>query len=238
VAAEAGRVFGRFAADLADWSGPPLGETIPRFHDFPLRVSALEAAVAADARERSAAVEPEVEAALAGAEALRSALATAGADEWPVRVVHNDCKLNNALFDVETGEGLCAVDLDTVMPGRIAYDVGELVRSATCAAPEDERDLSRVGFDLDLFAVAVRGYLDGAEGLLTPAERAGLPLAGPLMTLENGVRFLTDHLEGDVYFPAHRPGHNLDRARVQLQLFQSMWAARDRAVRAVEGATD
>jgi Ser/Thr protein kinase RdoA (MazF antagonist) len=234
VAEEAGLVFGRFAADLADWAGPPLRETIPHFHDFPRRVAALDAAADRDAAGRLDGVRADVDAALSAAGLLEEALRSAGAESWPERMVHNDCKLNNALFDVASGEGLCAVDLDTVMPGRIAFDVGEIVRSATCAAPEDERDLSKVRFDLDLFAAVVRGYVRGAAAILTEEERAGIPMAGPLMTLENGLRFLTDHLEGDVYFAAQRPGHNLDRARAQLRLFGSMWVARDAAARAVE----
>ncbi|MGH0033553.1 MAG: phosphotransferase enzyme family protein [Myxococcota bacterium] len=234
VAREAGRVFGRFAADLSDWQGAPLRETIPHFHDLPRRVSALRRAVEADARRRLAGCRAEAETALAASRDLQEALGSIGSEAWPERVVHNDCKLNNALFDAVSGEGLCAVDLDTVMPGRIAFDVGEIVRSATCAAPEDERDLSKVRFDLELFRAVVHGYLEGAGGILTAEERAGLSLAGPLMTLENAVRFLTDHLEGDVYFGVHRPGHNLDRARAQLSLFGSMWEARGGAAGAVE----
>lgn len=234
VAEEAGRVFGRFAADLSDWEGAPPRDTIAHFHDFGRRVSALESAAAADRAGRGAAVAHVVESALGAADVLRSALREIGAEAWPERVVHNDCKLNNALFDVDTGEGLCAVDLDTVMIGRIAFDVGEIVRSATCAAPEDERDLAKVVFDPQLFEAVVRGYLDGAGRVLTDEERAGMALAGPLMTLENALRFLTDHLDGDVYFGAGRPDHNLDRARAQLRLFESMWSARADAARTVE----
>ena len=136
--------------------------------------------------------------------------------------MHNDCKLNNLLLDDQTGEALCVVDLDTVMPGSVLFDFGELARTGACPAAEDEVDLARVRVDLDLFAALASGFAAGARGLLTADEIRALPLAGPLMALENGVRFLTDHLEGDRYFRIARPGHNLDRARAQLQLAERM----------------
>lgn len=234
VAEEAARVFGEFVALLADWSEPPLVETIPHFHDLASRSHALERAVAEDRCGRLSAARSEVEAARSGVAELLAALGAAGSATWPVRIVHNDCKLNNVLFDRASGVGLCAVDLDTVMPGQAIFDMGEIVRSATCSAPEDERDLDRVVFDLAFFRAVARGFLRGIGPVLDASEHAALPLAGPLMTLENGVRFLTDHLEGDGYFPAHRPGHNLDRARAQLRLFGSMWEQRREAAAAVD----
>jgi hypothetical protein len=167
-------------------------------------------------------------------ERVARALESAGAGALPLRVVHNDCKLNNVLFDDATGEGLCVIDLDTVMPGSVLADFGDLARTAACPAPEDETDLSRVRVDGALYAALVRGYLAGTGALLEPVEIELLPLAGPLIALETGVRFLTDHLAGDVYFRIHRPGHNLDRARVQLRLTEQLLAGIGEARRLVE----
>ena len=150
----------------------------------------------------------------------------------PRRVVHNDCKLNNLLFDDHSGEALCVVDLDTVMPGPVLFDFGELARTAACPAAEDERDLERVRLDSALFGALAAGFVAGARGLLGAEEIRALALAGPLMALENGVRFLTDHLDGDRYFRVARPGHNLDRARAQLRLAERMLGA-ERELRAV-----
>jgi hypothetical protein len=147
-------------------------------------------------------------------------------------VVHNDCKLNNLLFDDHSGEALCVVDLDTVMPGPVLFDFGELARTAACPAAEDERDLERVRLDSALFGALAAGFVAGARGLLGAEEIRALALAGPLMALENGVRFLTDHLDGDRYFRVARPGHNLDRARAQLRLAERMLGA-ERELRAV-----
>jgi hypothetical protein len=138
------------------------------------------------------------------------------------RVAHNDTKINNVLIDERTGEGMCVIDLDTVMPGLALDDFGDLVRTSVCFAKEDDRDLSRVRVEMPLFAALARGYLGAAASFLAPAEIEGLVLAGKLMTYECALRFLTDHLEGDLYFRVHREGHNLDRARVQLSLLDSI----------------
>jgi hypothetical protein len=150
--------------------------------------------------------------------------------------VHNDCKLNNLLFDAERDEALCVVDLDTVMEGALLYDFGELVRTATNARPEDEPDPDTVAPDLALHETLARGYLEGAGDLVAPQEIAALPLAGARMALENAIRFLTDYLEGDLYFRILRPSHNLDRHRSQLRLAERLFAARDTLRRQVEGA--
>jgi len=215
---EAARSFGAFAAALADLAGPPLAEVIPHFHDFPRRVAALEAALREDPLGRASAVAGDADAARRSAEDLSERIADAGAAELPLRTVHNDCKVNNVLLDALTGEGLCVIDLDTVMPGTLLADFGDLVRTAACTAPEDERDLARVGVDRTRFEALARGYLAGAGPLLAPAERRALPLAGPLLALENAVRFLADHVRGDRYFRISRPAHNLERARAQLRL--------------------
>jgi aminoglycoside phosphotransferase (APT) family kinase protein len=230
-AERAARAFGEFVADLADLEPGSLAETIPRFHDLASRNAALESAVRSDAFGRARDVSDEIGAARRAVERVLAAPELAPA-ALPRRVVHNDCKLNNLLFDDASGEALCVVDLDTVMPGTALFDFGELARTGACPAAEDERDLDRVRVDPGLFRALASGFVAGARGLLDGAELGALALAGPLMALENGVRFLTDHLEGDRYFKIARPGHNLDRARAQLRLAQRMLDA-EREMRAV-----
>ena len=233
---QAAHSFGEFAADLVDLPGPPLAVTIPDFHDLAKRFAQLREAVRADSHGRAAAVGAEIESASRWYEQLERALAEAAFSTLPRRVVHNDCKLNNVLIDAETGEGLCVIDLDTVMEGNVLCDFGELVRSGTCRSPEDERNLASMAFDLELFAALTAGYLAGAADFLTAQEKQILPLAGPNLTLENAVRFLADHLSGDVYFRIHREGHNLDRARAQLRLLELMMESLEEVRRAVECA--
>jgi Ser/Thr protein kinase RdoA (MazF antagonist) len=231
---EAARAFGAFAAQLADLDPGAIGESIPRFHDFAWRVANLEATAAADAQGRARGAAEDLARARRLAAEVERALAGEGAGALPRRVVHNDCKLNNVLFDIASGEGLCVIDLDTVMPGSVLADFGDLVRTAACPAAEDETDLSRVHVDAALYEALVRGYLAGTGTLLTALEFALLPLAGPLLALETGIRFLTDHLAGDAYFRIHRPGHNLDRARTQLRLTEELLAGLGEARRLVE----
>jgi hypothetical protein len=233
-AQEAARAFGAFAAQLADLDPDTVPESIPHFHDFPHRLAAVEAAAETDPHERARAAARDLDAARRLAADVERALAQQGAAELPRRVVHNDCKLNNVLFDDATGEGLCVIDLDTVMPGSVLADFGDLARTAACPAPEDEPDLARVRVDRSLYEAIARGYLAGAGALLEPVERALLPLGGPLIALETGIRFLTDHLSGDLYFRIHRPGHNLDRARVQFRLTEQLLAGADEAWRMLE----
>jgi hypothetical protein len=233
-AEEAARAFGAFAAQLADLDPATVPESIPHFHDFPHRLAAFEAAEKSDPHARARASARELDAARRLAAEVQRALRSEGAAQLPRRVVHNDCKLNNVLFDDATAEGLCVIDLDTVMPGSVLADFGDLARTAACPAPEDEPDLARVHVDGRLYEAIARGYLAGAGPLLTAVERALLPLAGPLIALETGVRFLTDHLSGDLYFRIHRPGHNLDRARVQLRLTEQLLAGTDEARRMFE----
>ena len=153
----------------------------------------------------------------------------------PLRVTHNDTKLNNVLFDGDTGEGICVVDLDTVMPGLALYDFGDLVRTAATTAAEDERDLEKVRMDIRLFRELVRGYLGAVGGALEDEEVRNLAFSARLITMEIGMRFLTDFLEGDVYFKIHRDGQNLDRARNQFQLVRSMEAQVDEMEAVVAG---
>lgn len=226
-AEEAARAFASFARQLADLPPPPLHETLPHFHDFPARIAALEQAAARDPHGRARDVRPELAALDACCRQVSSALDAAGFARLPQRVVHHDCKLDNLLFDATGSRALCVIDLDTVMPGTLLSDFGELVRSSTNTGAEDEPELVRVDFDRELYAALARGYLEGAGPLLTAEERRTLPHAGPLLTLMNAVRFLTDHLQGDLYFRIERPDHNLTRTRVQLQLATRMLESDD-----------
>jgi hypothetical protein len=230
------RAFGSFAAALRDLPEPPLAITIPGFHDLGGRFAAFEQAVAADSHQRAASVSSEIDRAAARFRDLERLLAECGYAELPRRIVHNDCKINNVMLDDASGEGLCVIDLDTVMEGTILCDFGELVRTGTSRSPEDEVDLASISLELDLFRAASRGYLAGAAPLLTEAEVGFLPLAGQVMALENAIRFLTDHLNGDVYFRIHREGHNLDRFRAQLRLVELMSERRSEMGAIVEEA--
>jgi aminoglycoside phosphotransferase (APT) family kinase protein len=221
-AAHAGRMFGTFQRQLADLGGPRLHETIRDFHSTPLRYDALDRAVRADSCNRAAAAKAEMDLAERYRPLAGVLLDLHRRGEIPERVVHNDAKISNVLFDATTGEALCVVDLDTVMPGLSLYDFGDMVRSMTCTAAEDETDLSRVEVQMPLFEALTRGYLEAAGEFLTPAERQHLVFAGKLITLEQGVRFLADFLSGDVYYKTQRPNHNLDRCRTQFKLVESI----------------
>ncbi|MHC4472172.1 MAG: phosphotransferase enzyme family protein [Planctomycetota bacterium] len=224
MAREAARAFGEFQRDLAALPGPRLSETIPGFHGAPERFAALVRAVEEDSAGRVAGARDEIALALAREEMTGVLLDAHRAGEMPERVTHNDTKINNVLFDSETGEGLCVIDLDTVMPGLSLHDFGDLVRTCVTDAAEDERDLERVRARPDLFAALVEGYLAAVGDLLTATERGLLLFSGKLMTFLIGIRFLTDHLSGDTYFRTHREGHNLERCRAQLRLLGSLEA--------------
>ncbi|MCG6923288.1 MAG: aminoglycoside phosphotransferase family protein [Acidobacteria bacterium] len=212
--------FGRFLRQLADLPGPPLHETIPGFHDTPKRLRALERAVAADAVGRVAGAGPEIEAAL-DRRALSRALADrASRGELVRRPTHNDAKIANVLFDTSTGEPLCVVDLDTVMPGIALHDFGDMVRSMVADAAEDEPDPSRITLRVPVFEALARGFIEAMGADLSPLERSLLPTGACVITFEQAARFLTDHLEGDRYYPVTHPDHNLERTRTQLRLLQ------------------
>ena len=227
---QAAKAFGEFQRMLADLPAPRLHDTIPDFHHTPKRFAALEQAIAADVAGRVAQAGPEIEFALAR-KSLAGVLVGAG---LPERVTHNDTKINNVLLDDVTGEGTCVIDLDTVMPGLAAYDFGDMVRTATCPAPEDEQDLSRVEMQFPLFEALARGYMNTAGEFLTPAEKDSLAVAGKLITFEIGIRFLTDYLSGDTYFKVHRQGHNLERSRAQFKLLASIERQEDRMRKLIE----
>jgi Ser/Thr protein kinase RdoA (MazF antagonist) len=222
VAREAGRAFGAFLRLLAGWDRPPLPESLPGFHDTARRVADLERAVARDPAGRAAAAGEEIEAArrYRPLAAVLPPLVASGA--VPRRLVHNDAKISNVLYDAGSGAWLCVVDLDTVMPGTALYDFGDLVRSSVSPADEDETDVSRIDVRLDLFEALAGGYLETAGPVLSAQERDLLVFAGELITFEQAIRFLTDHLEGDRYFRVARPGHNLVRARAQLALLAAL----------------
>jgi Ser/Thr protein kinase RdoA (MazF antagonist) len=221
---------------LADLPPPPLHATIPHFHDLGQRAEDFEAVLRSDTCGRAMAAGVEIEALRSHVGQLERELTALEVAALPRRVVHHDCKLNNLLFDRESGEALCVIDLDTVMEGNLLSDFGELVRTGTCRAPEDERDLARVHFDLTLFEALARGYLAGIGSLLSEHERRALSVAGRLFSLMNAMRFLTDHLTGDVYFRIRREGHNLDRTRAQLRLAERMLEHADQAREIVERA--
>lgn len=214
--------FGNFQHLLADYPARTLHETIPHFHDTPSRYSAFETAVKQDTIRRAADVQEEIAFITARRDYLKTLTDKINSGELPLRVTHNDTKLNNILIDKSTGKGICVIDLDTVMPGLAAYDFGDSIRFGTNTAAEDETDLSKVSCDLSLFEVFTRGFIEGCAGALTMNELHSLVDGAIIITLENGIRFLTDHLEGDHYFKIHRENHNLDRARSQFKLVQDM----------------
>jgi hypothetical protein len=219
---EAARAFGAFQRCLADLPGGRLAETIPGFHDTPRRFKALEDAVASDPSGRARGCAPEIAFALSQRGKVGRLRDMAAAGLLPERVTHNDTKLNNVLLDDATGEGLCVIDLDTVMPGLAGYDFGDMVRTATLPVAEDELDLGKVVMQWGKFEALARGYLSSAGGFLNEHERGTLAFAGWLMTFEVGLRFLSDHLLGDAYFKVRRENHNLDRARTQFALARDL----------------
>ena len=214
--------FGHFQRLLADYPAETLHETIKDFHNTPDRLEKFKKAVAEDICGRATSVQKEIDFILEREE-LTHALYDLQLDgRLPLRVTHNDTKLNNIMIDDETGKAICVIDLDTVMPGLTANDFGDSIRFGASTALEDEQDLSKVSCDLHLFDVYARGFIEGCGGALTDLEIDMLPMGAILMTFENGIRFLTDHLEGDHYFRIHREGHNLDRCRTQLTLVKDM----------------
>jgi Ser/Thr protein kinase RdoA (MazF antagonist) len=218
----AGKAYAGFQKLLADFPAGDLVETIPDFHNTPRRYQNLISAVHRDPLHRAREAQEEIAFAVER-EALTSILVDKFSQgELPERVTHNDTKFNNVMLDDETGEGVCVIDLDTVMPGLSIYDFGDAIRSIANKSAEDQGDLFEVGVDLLLYEHFTRGFLDAGRDFLTSAEIDLLPLSARLMTLESGLRFLTDYLEGDVYFKIHRPDHNLDRCRNQFKLVEDM----------------
>ena len=217
-----GEAFGRFQRQMGGFPAASLVESIPDFHNTPARYAQLMDAVARNAAGRLGEVEEELAFCRAREKDTHALLDALAAGEIPLRVTHNDTKLNNVLLDAKTGRGVCVIDLDTVMPGLAAYDFGDSIRFGANTAEEDERDLSKVQFSLPMYEAFTRGFLSEAGRVMSRREIELLPMGARLMTLECGMRFLADHLNGDKYFRIHRPGHNLDRARTQFALVRHM----------------
>ena len=221
---QAARAFGSFQDLVSDLDANSIIETIPDFHHTRKRFARLLEVAAADPLGRLATVRDEFDFIRQRESLTGLLLDLISAGKIPVRVTHNDTKINNVMIDASSDEAVCVIDLDTVMPGLALYDFGDLVRSATSPAAEDETDLSKVEMQMPMFEALVEGYLDAAGAFINDTEIDHLTHAGKLMTLEVGIRFLTDHLEGDVYFKVHHPGHNLDRCRTQLKLVECIEA--------------
>ncbi len=214
----AGVGFGHFQKMLADFPVEKLYETIKDFHDTPKRVEALKEAIRNNIAGRADSVKEEIAFALENAAWADTVVKGMENGSIPVRVTHNDTKINNILFDNETGKALCVIDLDTVMPGSALYDFGDALRMGGSTAAEDETDLDKVWFNAAAYEAFAKGFLSEMKDSMTEAELKLLPLSVKLLTYECGIRFLTDYLNGDTYFKIHRPNHNLDRARNQFKL--------------------
>ena len=230
--------LGKFQNQLADYPASTLHETIARFHDTPNRYANFEKALAADALGRAKNIAPEIAFIHAREKDCHVLLDQLAAGEIPLRVTHNDTKINNVLLDEATGKGICVIDLDTVMPGLSAYDFGDSIRTGANDCAEDEPDQSKVHFDLRLYEVFAKGYLSTAGSTMHTVEKRSLAWGAKLMTLECGIRFLTDYLEGDHYFHIARPNHNLDRARTQFTLVRQMEEVFDQMLEIVCPETD
>jgi thiamine kinase-like enzyme len=215
---QAAKAFGQFQKLLVDLPAPRLHDTIKDFHHTPKRFRTFEQAIVSDVANRAILARPEIEFAFAH-RSITNILLDAN---LPERITHNDTKFNNVMLDDVTGEGICVVDLDTVMPGLALHDFGDMVRTATSRAKEDEQDLSKVTMQFSMFEALVRGYLASADDFLTKDEKKHLVFSGKLMTFEQGIRFLTDYLEGDAYYKVGRDEHNLDRCRTQFKLLESI----------------
>lgn len=218
----AGEAFGAFQNELADYPGETLAETIPNFHNTASRFADFERAVEEDIAGRAASVADEIAFVRAREADTHVLIDLLASGELPVRVTHNDTKLNNILFDEKTNKGICIIDLDTVMPGLALYDFGDSIRFGANTASEDEKDVSKVSLSLPLYEAYTRGYLKSAGTSLTAQEIEYLPFSAKLMTYECGMRFLTDYLNGDTYFKTAYPEHNLVRCRTQFALVRDM----------------
>lgn len=219
---ESGRAFGRFQAQLADYPAETLHETIPDFHNTPKRYLDFEKAVEEDCCGRAESVAQEIAFIRARKDEISILTDLLKKGELPLRITHNDTKLNNIMLDADTHKAVCVVDLDTIMPGLCAYDFGDAIRFGANTAVEDEPDLDKVSLSLELYAAYVEGFLEGCGKRLTPKEIEMLPMGAKTITLEQGMRFLTDYLQGDTYYHTTREGQNLDRCRTQLALVADM----------------
>ena len=219
---QSGKAFGHFQRLLSKYPAKELSETIPGFHDTPRRFERFKQVVAEDVCRRAGEVQKEIQFVMDRGSDMGLAMAMLDRGQLPLRVTHNDTKLNNIMIDDRTGEAICIIDLDTVMPGLSIFDFGDSIRFGANTAEEDETDLGKVSLSLPLFEIYTKGFLEGCAGSLTEAEVKMLPQGARLMTLECGMRFLTDYLEGDTYFKVAREKHNLDRCRTQFELVADM----------------
>lgn len=219
--------FGNFQRLLADYPAETLHETIEGFHDTRARFEVFKKAVADDVCGRAHEVQKEIDFVLAREDVANVFGELLDKKEIPLRVTHNDTKLNNIMIDNKTRKGICVIDLDTVMPGLAMNDFGDSIRFGASTAAEDEQDLSKVSCDMDLFDIYAKGFIEGCGGKLTEREIDLMPMGAKVMTFECGMRFLTDYLQGDTYFKIHRENHNLDRCRTQFKLVEDMEAKWD-----------
>jgi len=230
---ESGAAFGNFFAMLSDFPAGSLFETIPNFHNTKLRFKALTEAVKNDSAGRAAMCKEEIEFAFERESDASVLVNMLDRGELPLRVTHNDTKLNNVMIDIKTNKSLAVIDLDTVMPGLSLYDFGDSIRFGASTGAEDEKDLSKINFDINMYKAYAEGYLSGANGLLTDDEKNMLPFACKIMTYECGIRFLTDFLNGDTYFKTTHENHNLDRCRTQFKLVADMEKQLDDMLRVI-----
>ncbi len=223
-----GAAFGEFQNYLAEYDASTLVEVIKRFHDTPNRFANFKAALEADAFDRAKDCKPEIDFVLAHADTYGTVMAGLADGTIPLRVTHNDTKLNNILMDADTGKARAVIDLDTIMPGSMLFDFGDSIRFGASTAAEDEQDLSKVHFDIELFRAYAEGYCSAVKDSITAREAELLPYGSYLMTIECGMRFLADYLSGDTYFATKYEGHNLVRARTQIKLAGEMEASFDK----------
>ena len=219
--------FGNFANLLAEFDATKLLEILPDFHNTEKRYRDFSASLLADKAGRAKSVEKEIKFVQDRKEYCSKIVSLLRSGKMPTKVTHNDTKLNNVMLDEKTGKPVAVIDLDTIMPGSICYDFGDSIRFGCNPAAEDEKDLSKVNFDINLFEQYVKGYLSALGDSITDIEKENLAFGAILMTYECGMRFLADYLDGDVYFHVKREGHNLDRARTQFKLIEDMEKAYD-----------
>lgn len=219
---EVARMFGRFQQMLIDLPGPPLHETIGDFHNTPKRLKDFESILQQDPCNRAKEARHEIDFVLENAEVCDVLASLVEEGEIPVRIAHNDAKVNNVMLDSKTKKGVCVIDLDTVMPGLCLYDFGDMVRTATNPAEEDRRDLSKVTMQISMFEMLAKGFAQETQSFLTPAEKKYMAFSAKLITFEQMIRFLGDYLAGDLYYKIRRDEHNLDRSRTQMKLVKSI----------------
>ncbi len=224
---ESAVAFGNFANLLAKFDASQLYESLPNFHNTVKRFEALEKAIEDNISGRKDEVSAEIKFALDRKDLVSKIVSKLESGEIPLKVTHNDTKLNNVLIDNDSGKAVAVIDLDTIMPGTICYDFGDSIRFGCNPAAEDEQDLSKVNFSIELFEQYVKGYMSALKNSMTQSEADNLALGAIMMTYECGIRFLADHLNGDTYFRIKREGHNLDRTRTQFKLVSDMEARFD-----------